>query len=44
MATTLTIFATATGICLTMLMTYAPPFAPGGVTLNPAIYNEINLD
>jgi hypothetical protein len=44
MATTLVIFATATGVCLTMLMTYDRPFAPGGVTLNPTIYNEINLD
>ncbi|MBX9776225.1 MAG: DUF4239 domain-containing protein [Xanthobacteraceae bacterium] len=44
MATTLVIFATATGICLTMLMTYDRPFAPGGITLDPAIYNQINLD
>jgi hypothetical protein len=44
MATTLGIFATATGICLTMLMVYDRPFAPGGITLNPAIYNQINLD
>jgi hypothetical protein len=44
MVTTLVIFATATGICLTMLMVYDRPFAPGGITLDPAIYNQINLD
>lgn len=44
MATTLVIFATATGVCLTMLMSYDRPFAPGGLTLNPANYRDINLD
>jgi hypothetical protein len=44
MVTTLVIFATATGICLTMLMVYDRPFAPGGITLDPTIYSQINLD
>jgi hypothetical protein len=37
-------FATATAICLTMLMTYDRQFPPGGITLNPATYEQINLD
>jgi hypothetical protein len=43
-ATTLVIFSTATAVCLTLLMAYDRPFAPGGITLDPAIYREINLD
>ncbi len=44
MATTLGVFATATAVCLTLLMVYDRPFAPGGLTLDPAIYREIVLD
>ena len=44
MATTLGIFATATAVCLTLLMAYDRPFAPGGITVNPEIYREIDLD
>lgn len=43
-ATTLVIFSTATAVCLTLLMAYDRPFAPGGITLDPNIYREINLD
>jgi Protein of unknown function (DUF4239) len=43
-ATTLVIFSTATAVCLTLLMVYDRPFAPGGITLDPNIYREINLD
>ena len=43
-ATTLVIFSTATAVCLTLLMTYDRPFAPGGIALDPLIYREINLD
>jgi Protein of unknown function (DUF4239) len=44
MATTLGIFSTAVGVCLTLLMTYDRPFAPGGITLDPGIYRQVNLD
>jgi hypothetical protein len=44
MAVTLGIFSTAAAVCLTLLMAYDRPFAPGGITLNPAIYREITLD
>ncbi|HWL74967.1 MAG TPA: hypothetical protein VNQ74_13950 [Burkholderiaceae bacterium] len=43
-ATTLVIFSTATAVCLTLLMVYDRPFAPGGIALDPNIYREINLD
>ena len=40
MVATMFIFSTAVAVCLTLLMVYDRPFASGGVTMQPTLFQE----
>jgi amino acid transporter len=44
MVATMFIFSTAVAVCLTLLMAYDRPFASGGVTMQPTLFQETVVD